>query len=444
MFDINYNNSSKEKIISFILNGETIAFINYYIDDYIRITNISENEYTLKLIDKLICLTYHLNLNYIYFGNVDLTKYHFKKKDDFYYLDRNKVHIRRFVKVGDGLTGEKNNICDVEDVKVSHYTLKNDEYNTGLTIISPHSGNIFKEKVVASSYSFNGFGKSIGLVQIEELGTIETNIVFTSTLNVGKISDAVVSHSLELNPEIGISTGTVNPVVMECNDGDLNNSRMRILDSDNYQKALGKLDSDFIQGAVGAGSGMICHGFKGGIGSASRIIEIDGKKYTIGVIVNANFGESNGKSLIFNNHYLGDKIKKYLNEYEDKGSIVAVLATDLPINERQIKRLLKRVEIGIGRTGSYAGNGSGDVFVGFTTCNKVKHFSTESVSNILRLSDNYINIAFKRTVECVEEAVLNSLLFGTHTKGFLKEVKSFNEVNEIFYKYLDEVIEYEV
>ncbi|OLA07492.1 MAG: hypothetical protein BHW12_06375 [Coprobacillus sp. 28_7] len=121
-----------------------------------------------------------------------------------------------------------------------------------------------------------------------------------------------------------------------------------------------------------------------------------------------------------------------------------MLATDLPINERQIKRLLKRVEIGIGRTGSYAGNGSGDVFVGFTTCNKVKHFSTESVSNILRLSDNYINIAFKRTVECVEEAVLNSLLFGTHTKGFLKEVKSFNEVNEIFYKYLDEVIEYEV
>lgn len=446
MMKINYNNKNKVKIISFLNDdNEITSYIKYTFTNYCQIEDIKYKEDELpKLIDKFIVLTYYKELSYIYFGNQDLTKYHFERLGSCYFLDRNKIHIRRFVKVGDGITGKLNNICDVNDVKVSHFTINENEYNTGLTIISPHSGNIFKEKVVASSYAFNGFGKSIGLVQVEELGTIETNIVLTTTLNVGKISDAVVSHSLDCNPEIGISTGTVNPIVMECNDGDLNNSRNRILGRLSYKKALEELDTDFDQGSCGAGTGMICHGFKGGIGSSSRIINLDGKDYTVAVLVNSNFGESNGKRLVFNHHYLGDKIQEYLNNYDEKGSIIVSFVTDLPLSDRQIKRFLKRCEIGIGNTGSYAGNGSGDVFIGFTTANKVKHFSDNAITNCDRVNDNYLNTAFKRTVECVEEAILNSMLFSKHVKGYLKEVKALGEVNELYYEYLDEVIDYEL
>ena len=354
------------------------------------------------------------------------------------------IRIRRFIKIGDGETGKKNNICDVNDVCVGHFTInETSEFNTGVTVVKPHLGNVFREKVVAGSYVFNGFGKSIGLVQIDELGTIETNIALTTTLNAGKIADAVVEKCLEENPEIGVSTGTCNPIVLECNDGSLNNSRERILDSISYRKALDNLSDDFEQGAIGAGTGMTCHGFKGGIGSSSRKIVIDGKEYTIGVLLNSNFGESNGKNLFINGQYMGNKIARYLEESEDKGSIVVVFATDIPLDERQIRRILKRCEIGIGRTGSYAGNGSGDLFVGFTTANKVNHFNDVAISKIERIAEGYLNTVFKRTVECVEEAVLNSMLFGKHVKGYLKELKALGEVNEVFYDLLDEVVEYE-
>lgn len=426
------------------------ASLSYKIDKEIIIENIvcndsNKNECVIKLVNKLIALTYYLGKSYIYYGEIDLTLCNFKDNKGYYYLDYKKIKVKRFVKIGNYQTGKKNNLCDVNGIKVAHFTVKKDsEYNTGLTIISPHNGNIFREKVVGASYVYNGFGKSIGFVQVDELGTIETNIVLTTTLNVGKIADAVVSNSLEQNPEIAISTGTVNPLILECNDGTLNNSRNRILEQTNYLNTLKKLDDDFQQGAVGAGAGMICHGFKGGIGSSSRIITIDGKEYTIGVMVNSNFGESNGKSLIFNGRHLENDIKEFIQKEEEKGSIAVVIATDIPLNERQLKRVIKRAEIGIGRTGSYAGNGSGDVFVGFSTVNKVSHFAENAVTTIKRFSDNEISTVFKATVDAVEEAVLNSMLFSPHVKGFLKEVKSLNEVNELFYDLLSEEIEYEI
>lgn len=440
MKKIIYENKSEEKIIK-IVNSE--AYVKYKIDNFIKIIDIKcdDNELSL-LIDKLVVLTYYLELDYVYFGNLDFSRYHFEKVGECYLLKHNDITIRRFVKVGTGKTGKKNNICDVDDVKVGHFSINEKDYNTGVTVISPHSGNIFKEKVVAASYSFNGFGKSIGFLQVDELGSIESNIAFTSTLNVGKICEAVVAHSLDMNPEIGVKTGTINPIVMECNDGSLNKSRDRILGRQSYKKALSDLSNDFLQGTIGAGSGMICHGFKGGIGSASRIIELDGKEYTIGVILNSNFGENNGKMLVFNNHFLGDKIEKYLEDTEDKGSIVCVLATDLPVNDRQLRRMLKRLEIGIGKTGSYAGNGSGDVFIGFSTKNKINHVIKNAVEQIERLNEGKMNACFSLVVECVEEAVLNSMLFSKHVNGFLKEVKALGEINEIFYDYLDEVIEY--
>ena len=424
-------------------------FLNYEIKDNIEITDISyeDNEYLKRLIDRLVTITYlYRDKKVLYKGNKDLSKYHFIKTKEGFILDLKKTRIKRFVKIGSGNTGPKNNICDVKGVKVGHSTITDNEkdIHTGVTVISPHDGNMFREKVVASSCSFNGFGKTIGLLQVEELGTIETKIALTSTLCVNRIAEGIMQESLDENTDIGISAGTVNPLVMECNDGSLNNSRLRLLTGSDYFNAVKNLDSDFAQGDVGAGAGMVCHGFKGGIGSSSRVLTIDDKEYTIGIICNSNFGSSNGRDLIFDGRKLGDKIREKDQEYEDKGSIVCVFATDIPLNERQLKRVLKRVELGIARTGSYAGNGSGDVFVGFTTANKRNHYVDEAITNNEYLSDNYINLVFKNTVEMTEEAVLNSMLFSHHVKGFMKDCKSLQDYNELFSDLFNEVVEYEI
>ena len=407
--------------------------LNHYSIDEIK----GNDEEIEKLVTLLLLITSNDEFDYVNNSEVSLLNHHFMDLEGLEALPYNSFTIKRFTKIGNYEIGEKNNICDVLGVRVGEFTIHDGVYNTGVTVISPHEGNIFRDKCVCSSYSFNGFGKSIGLVQVEELGTLETNITLTTTLNVGKLADGVVSNALEENPEIGETTGTVNPVVMECNDGTLNKSRDRILGRKSYYDALEDLDYTFRQGDVGAGSGMTCHGFKGGIGSSSRKVKIGDKEYTIGILVNSNFGESNGHDLVFNNRPLGEKIKAYDELLDEKGSIIGVLATDAPINERQIKRLLKRMEIGIGRTGSYAGNGSGDVFIGFTTANKRKHFPEEPISNTLYLSDNYINSLFKATVDATTEAVLNSMLFSHHLKGYKKEVKSLLEYSELFIDLLD-------
>lgn len=423
--------------------------LKYEIKDNINILDIKyENDNNLCiLIDKLVASLYlYQDKSIIYNGDIDLSKYHFKKRNNQYILDLNTTRIRRFVKIGNGKTGNKNNICDVPGVKVGHHSLidENNKIYTGVTVVSPYDGNIFKEKAVASSYVFNGFGKSIGFIQIDELGTIETKIALTSTMCVNRIAEGIIKEALDNNDDIGNKAGTVNPVVLECNDGTLNDSRKRLLTDNDYFKAVDNLSDDFIQGDVGAGCGMVCHGFKGGIGSSSRIIEIDGNIYHLGIICNSNFGSANGKDLIFKGRKLGDKIKEYDEQYEDKGSIVCILATDLPLNERQLKRLLKRVEIGIGRTGSYAGNGSGDVFVGFTTANKRKHYNDTAIDDIKYFNDDHINKIFQNIVDMTEEAVINSMLYSHHVDGFRKNCKSLQEYNSLFNDLFDEVIEYEL
>ena len=423
--------------------------LSYEIKDNIIITDISydNREYLGKLIDRLVAVCYlDSDKKVTYSGSNDLSLYHFKKEKDSYVLDLKKTRVRRFVKIGSGKTGPQNNICDVPGVLVGHKSVidKEKDIYTGVTVVSPHSGNIFKEKVVASSYSFNGFGKTIGLIQVDELGAIETKIALTSTLCVNRIAEGIIAEALDENEDIALTTGTVNPVVMECNDGAINNSRLRILSSADYDDARKNLSSDFTQGDVGAGCGMVCHGFKGGIGSSSRELEFDGKKYELGIICNSNFGSSNGRDLIFDGRKLGSLIKEKDKEYEDKGSIVCVLATDLPLNERQLKRCLKRVELGIARTGSYAGNGSGDVFLGFSTANKRMHYEDTAVVVSEYFSDDYINMIFKSVVEVTEEAVLNSMLYSHHVKGFRKDCKSLQEYNELFSDLFSEVVEYDV
>lgn len=342
--------------------------------------------------------------------------------------------MKRIVKIGNFETGSKNNICDVEGVLVGHSTIETDRNHTGVTAILPHNGNIFREKVVASSFSYNGYGKSMGLIQIEELGTIETPILLTNTLNIGKVSNALISYELEKNPEIGVKTSTVNPIVMECNDGSINDIQSRVVEEKNVYEAINTASDDFVQGNIGGGAGMKCHGFKGGIGSSSRVLEIDGVKYTIGVLVNSNFGASNGRDFIFKGRPLGELIKNYHNqEEEDKGSIIVVVATDLPLDYRQLKRICKRAELGIARTGSYAGNGSGDIILAFSTKNHFNHFSDKAIETIERFSDNKIDKVFKATVDATEEAVLNSMLYSSGVKSYNGTyIKSLMEYKELF------------
>jgi len=190
----------------------------------------------------------------------------------------NNKKIRDYgIIIGSIPTGKNNSITDVKGVKVGHKTLNNGNIKTGVTAVVPHEGNIFKEKLIAACHVINGFGKSTGLVQIEELGTLETPIILTNTLSVGTAHEALVRYMLENNDDIGDTTGTVNPVICECNDGEINDIRGLHVKKEDVFDAIKSADVEFEEGNVGAGTGMICYDLKGGIGSSSRVIELDDK-----------------------------------------------------------------------------------------------------------------------------------------------------------------------
>ena len=325
-------------------------------------------------------------------------------------IDREKMNIN----IGNMKRGIRNSITDVKGVKVGHVTHKEGKMKTGVTAVLPHDGNMFKDKVVGTTYVINGFGKTIGTVQIEELGTIETPIILTNTLSVGTAATALVKHMLKQNDDIGLSTGTVNPVVCECNDGVLNHIRELYVTEEDVFNAIENASEDFEEGAVGGGTGMVCYGLKGGIGTASRVLELDGEEYTIGILVMSNFGATD--RLTIDGKKVGESIKEKWTK-EDKGSIIILLATDIPVNERQLKRLCKRVPAGLARTGSYYGNGSGDLVVGFTTANKVSHYSEKAILDTKTLHDDKINPLFMAVVEATEEAVISSMLHAETTIG---------------------------
>ena len=255
------------------------------------------------------------------------------------------------LKIGKLQKGKNNLITDVKGVKVGHKTLDNGNIKTGVTAIIPHSDNIFREKLICSSYVINGFGKSVGLVQINELGTLETPIILTNTLSVGTCSTALVKYMLKENDDIGVTTGTVNPVVCECNDGYLNDIRGLHVKEEDVFDAIENAEINFKEGNIGAGTGMSCYQLKGGIGSASRVLKLDDKEYTIGSLVLSNFGLK--EDLLVDGIKVGEKILEKESEELEKGSIIIILATDIPMNERQLKRIAKRVPIGLARTGSH-------------------------------------------------------------------------------------------
>ncbi len=323
--------------------------------------------------------------------------------------------------------GKKNLITDVEGVKVAHVTINNDLANTGVTVVFPHGGNIFQDKVMAASAVLNGFGKSIGLMQIEELGTIETPIVMTNTLSVGIAATALIKYMLEQNKDIGLAAGTVNCLVAECNDGRLNDIRGLHVREEDVLKALSSPSECFEEGAVGSGTGMCCMGFKGGIGSASRIIEADGREYTIAALVMSNFGYSG--NLIIGGDHAGRRIKEKIKENKkDQGSIIMIIATDIPLSERQLKRIAKRTAIALGRTGSCMGNGSGDLALAFTTANRIPHYSNNSIIETKMFFDDHLDKVFEASIEAVEESIISSLYHSETTVGFSgKEAKGLRE-----------------
>ena len=309
-------------------------------------------------------------------------------------------------RIGHHENGPRNKITDVPGVRVGHATVESGNQHTGVTVIVPGEGNPFLKKYLASAYVHNGFGKTCGLVQVQELGTLETPIALTNTLNVGKMGEDVFS---------------INPFVGECNDSRINEICNRVVGEKELYHALEQADTDFAEGDIGAGTGTICYGLKGGIGSASRTLVLDGKTYTIGVLVQSNFGAT--RDLKISGKPAGEKILERIRKEEcgssaeDRGSIMTVLATDLPVSERQLYRIIRRCGVGIARTGAYTGHGSGEIMIGFTTANRVDTKSTCEVEVCARIKEEKLNEAFEAAAEAVEEAILNSMVTAKEKRG---------------------------
>ena len=326
------------------------------------------------------------------------------------------------ITIGCGTPGKLNLITDVPGVKVGHVTLRDGaDVNTGVTAILPHGGNLFQDKVMAASCVINGFGRTMGLVQVEELGTIETPIIMTNTLSIGTAANALIKYMLRQNEDIGVTTGTVNPLVCECNDGQLNDIRGMHVTEEHVFQALANCGTRFEEGAVGSGTGMSCLGLKGGIGSASRVVTLDGTPYTVGALVMSNFGLAG--RLTVDGRHVGQEIQQKLEAQQDQGSIIMLIATDIPLSERQLKRVARRAGVGLARTGSFYGNGSGDIAIAFTTANRVPHYSTGALIDTKMVADRMIDPVFDAAAEAVEEAIISSLYHAETTTGRAGKVK---------------------
>jgi D-aminopeptidase len=310
-------------------------------------------------------------------------------------------------------TGPRNSITDVGGLLVGHHTVNEGDLRTGFTAILPHQDNLFREKLPAAVEVINGFGKSAGLMQVEELGTLETPILLTNTFGVGTGVNALIRRELKENPEIDRSDGTVNPVVMECNDGYLSDINAIALTEADAFAALEAASTEFEQGSVGAGTGISSFGFKGGIGTASRRFELDGRPFTLGALVQSNFGRA-GDLVLPDGRMPNPEDAK---QTEERGSVIIVLATDVPLESRQLKRVAKRAAAGLARLGAYYGNGSGDVAFAFSTAQRLAHFQKGDFVRREIMKEDCIDVLFKAAAETTQEAVLNSMIASPAMRG---------------------------
>jgi len=337
--------------------------------------------------------------------------------------------------------GPLNAITDVAGVRVGHTTLISGEgplrpghgpVRTGVTVILPHGDNLFRHKVSATVHTINGFGKVRGFEQVRELGVIETPIALTNTLNVGLVADALVQYMIRHNPDIGIRTSTPNVIVGETHDGYLNDAQGRHVHAEHVWAAIesaapGPVD----EGTVGAGTGTTCFGWKGGIGTASRVVPAEAGGYTVGALVQSNFGQPSQLVVC------GVPVGRFLTPQEssparaqqptssgdanavDGGSVMIVLATDAPLSDRQLRRLCVRAAAGLARIGSVYGHGSGDFVIAFSTTWRVEHepASLTATQTVLAGESKAMAWLFPAVVESVEEAVLNSLFCAETVTG---------------------------
>lgn len=330
--------------------------------------------------------------------------------------------------------GQNNAITDVEGVLVGQVNVHDDKKgaHTGVTAILPHGGNLFKEKVPAGIFLANGFGKMTGYPQVKELGNIETPIVLVNTLNVAAGLDGIIDYTFSFK-ENG-DCRSVNGVVGETNDGGINDIRARFLTSKDVLKAIQTAKSGPVEeGVVGAGSGTKAFGFKGGIGTSSRKLPASMGGYTVGVLVQTNFGGF----LNVDGVAVGEKLGGYPWQKEIEcadGSIMMVVATDAPIDARNLERVAKRAFMGLAKAGGIASNGSGDFAIAFSTAkeNRVPHNTKklEKLQNVNVANDDMTPI-FMATIEATEEAVVNSLFKAKDVKGYNGKVTKALPVDQV-------------
>jgi D-aminopeptidase len=329
-------------------------------------------------------------------------------------------HLReRGFPTGELSTGPLNSLTDVPGVRVGHATLVSGEgalqpglgpVRTGVTVILPHGGNLFLEKVPAAVHTINGYGKPAGFEQTRELGLVEAPIALTNTLNVGLVLDALVQYSCRQNPEIGVApgSGSVNVIVAETNDGYLNDIQGRHVRAEHVWAAIEGASAGPVQeGAVGAGTGTVCFGWKGGIGSASRKLTADLGDFTL--LVQTNFGRS--KDMIVHGTPVGRFMQSPASQPVGMpGSVVVVLATDAPLDVRQLGRLCVRAAAGLALTGARFSHGSGDFVIAFSTAYHIHHRIETLIDSRAFIANEaaVINPLFQAVSEAVEESVLNS------------------------------------
>ena len=357
-----------------------------------------------------------------------------------------RPHVRDLgIKIGQYESGEWNAITDVPGVKVGHVTISEGQgtlhpghgpIRTGVTVIIPRD-DVWNQKVPAGAFVLNGTGEMTGLAWIAESGFLEYPIALTNTLNVPRVADGVMSWMIKQYPGIGITDDTLTPVVAECDDSRLNDSQGRHVSPEAVVHALETAASGPVQeGSVGAGTGMVSYQFKGGIGTASRVLPPEKGGYRIGVLVNANHGRRHEFTMagipvgrLYDNtarniskteaERIPSRLSKplRLQKRQDSGSIIIIVATDAPLDARQLVRLSRRAAIGLARTGSIAHHGSGDFVLAFSTGNRIPHYPEDPTFVMTHLADTYLNPLFQATVEATEEAILNALLQATTVTG---------------------------
>jgi D-aminopeptidase len=321
--------------------------------------------------------------------------------------------------------GPLNAITDVKGVRVGQVTLNSGEgklipgkgpVRTGVTAVLPHGGDLWREKVPAATWVLNGTGEMTGSIWIDTQGALEVPIVLTNTMNIGRAMDGVVQYMLKKYPDIGIGDDVVAPTVAEVDDSTLNDARGLHVSAEDTARAITEArEGPVAEGGVGAGAGTMSYQFKGGIGTASRVLPAAAGGWTVGVLVNANMGKRS--DLLVAGVPVGREITDLMPKHSNDGSIIIVVATDAPLDHLKCQRLASKAALGLARTGSIANHGSGDIFIAFSTGNRVPHYPKPLTYTLTVVADDHLDPIFRAAEEATEEAILNALTMATTTVG---------------------------